>query len=199
MKNFTFLFLIIFIYSCSTKKDSFLNREYHKLNSKYNVLFNGYEALEIGKEVLYQNKTENFYKILEIEPITIKNEDYEKSSLIPSFRVAEEKAVKTIQKHSMRINGVQRNSQIAKAYLLLGKARYYDRRFFAAMEAFNFLLEQYSNEEVFVEAKIWREKTNLRLSNNNLALKNLLSLSKDLKSSSKFNSLLNSKIGRAHV
>jgi hypothetical protein len=59
-------------------------------------LFNGYEALEIGKEVLYQNKTENFYKILEIEPITIKNEDYEKSSLIPSFRVAEEKAVKTI-------------------------------------------------------------------------------------------------------
>ena len=73
-------------------------------------MFNGYEALEIGKEVLYQNKTENFYKILEIEPITIKNEDYEKSSLIPSFRVAEEKAVKTIQKHSMRINGIQRNS-----------------------------------------------------------------------------------------
>ena len=199
MKNLTFLFLIIFIYSCSTKKDSFLNREYHKLNSKYNVLFNGYEALEIGKEVLYQNKTENFYKILEIEPIKIKNEDYEKSSLIPSFKVAEEKAVKTIQKHSMRINGIQRNSQIAKAYLLLGKARYYDRRFFPAMEAFNFLLEQYSNEEVFVEAKIWREKTNLRLFNNNLALKNLLSLSKDLKSSSKFNSLLNSSISQGFL
>ena len=149
MKNFTFLLLIIFIYACSTKKDSFLNREYHKLNSKYNVLFNGYEALEIGKEVLSQNKTENFYKILEIEPIKIKDEDFEKSSLIPSFKVAEEKAVKTIQKHSMRINGIQRNSQIAKAYLLLGKARYYDRRFFPAMEAFNFLLEQYSNEEVF--------------------------------------------------
>ena len=199
MKNFTFLLLIIFIYACSTKKDSFLNREYHKLNSKYNVLFNGYEALEIGKEVLYQNKTENFYKILEIEPIKIKDEDYEKSSLIPSFKVAEEKAVKTIQKHSMRINGIQRNSQIAKAYLLLGKARYYDRRFFPAMEAFNFLLEQYSNEEVFLEAKIWREKTNLRLSNNNLALKNLLSLSKDLKSSSKFNSLLNSSISQGFL
>ncbi len=199
MKNFTFLFLIIFIYSCSTKKNSFLNREYHKLNSKYNVLFNGYEALEIGKEVLYQNKTENFYEILDIEPITIKNEEYDKSSLIPSFKVAEEKAVKTIQKHSMRINGIQKNSQIAKAYLLLGKARYYDRRFFPAMEAFNFLLEQYSNEEVFVEAKIWREKTNLRLSNNNLALKNLLSLSKDLKSSSKFNSLLNSTISQGFL
>ena len=199
MKNLTFLFLIIFIYSCSTKKNSFLNREYHKLNSKYNVLFNGYEALEIGKEVLYQNKTENFYEILDIEPITIKNEEYDKSSLIPSFKVAEEKAVKTIQKHSMRINGIQKNSQIAKAYLLLGKARYYDRRFFPAMEAFNFLLEQYSNEEVFVEAKIWREKTNLRLSNNNLALKNLLSLSKDLKSSSKFNSLLNSTISQGFL
>tara|TARA_B100001059_G_scaffold99696_1_gene99291 strand:+ start:11700 stop:14102 length:2403 start_codon:yes stop_codon:yes gene_type:complete len=199
LKNFTFLFLIIFIYSCSTKKNSFLNREYHKLNSKYNVLFNGYEALEIGKEVLYQNKTENFYEILDIEPITIKNEEYDKSSLIPSFKVAEEKAVKTIQKHSMRINGIQKNSQIAKAYLLLGKARYYDRRFFPAMEAFNFLLEQYSNEEVFVEAKIWREKTNLRLSNNNLALKNLLSLSKDLKSSSKFNSLLNSTISQGFL
>jgi tetratricopeptide (TPR) repeat protein len=157
--------------------------------------------LSIKKTVFFCRTriNKNFYKILEIEPITIKNEDYEKSSLIPSFRVAEEKAVKTIQKHSMRINGIQRNSQIAKAYLLLGKARYYDRRFFPAMEAFNFLLEQYSNEEIFVEAKIWREKTNLRLSNNNLALKNLLSLSKDLKSGSKFNSLLNSSISQGFL
>ena len=191
--------MIFFLYSCSTKKDTFLNREYHKLNSKYNVLFNGNEALNIGREVLFQNKADNFYEILEIEPVAIKNEDYNESSSIPSFRIAEEKAVKAIQKHSMRINGIQRNAQIANAYLLLGKARYYDRRFFPAIEAFNFLLEQYSNEEVFLEAKIWREKTNLRLYNNNIVLKNLLPLSRNLKSNSKIYSLLNSTISQAFI
>ena len=34
----------------------------------------------------------------------------------------------------MKINGIQRNNKIDEAYLLLGKARYYDRRFFPAMK-----------------------------------------------------------------
>jgi hypothetical protein len=52
--------------------------------------------------------------------------------------LAETKA-KTIQKHSMNIDGTEKNYQIDEAYLLLGKARYYDQRFIPALDAFNYI------------------------------------------------------------
>ena len=67
--------------------------------------------------------------------------------------------------------------KIDEAYLLLGKARYFDRRFFPALEAFNFLLKSGANQSVFVEGKIWREKTNIRLQNHQLATQNLKPIS----------------------
>jgi len=138
------------------------------------VLFNGKEALSIGEAILYQNNQDNFLEVLPVEPILLSGEDQESRASIPSFAVAEEKAVKAIQKHSMKIAGQQRNRQIQDAYLLLGKARYFDRRFLPALEAFNFLLEAYfGNENVYYEGKLWREKTNLRLGNAALAIDNL--------------------------
>ena len=168
------IFLGGVVLACSTQKNNLVNREYHALNTKFNVLFNGKEALEIGKAVLYQNNRDNFLGVLPVEPITLQGEDEESNASIPSFTIAEEKAVKAIQKHSMNIGGKQRNRQIQDAYLLLGKARYFDRRFLPALEAFNFLLEGYfGNEEVYYEGKLWREKTNLRLGNNALVVDNL--------------------------
>lgn len=170
---FTQALLLAFLAGCSTQKDRFLNREYHALNTKFNVLFNGNETLAIGKAVLLQNVEDDFLNLLPVEPLLLKGEDQEQQASIPSFSVAEEKAVKAIQKHSMNIGGQQRNRQIQEAYLLLGKARYYDRRFLPALEAFNFLLETYGSTAFYYEAKLWREKINMRLGNSALAIDNL--------------------------
>jgi hypothetical protein len=67
--------------------------------------------------------------------------------------LAETKATKAIQKHSMNIDGRERNFQIDEAYLLLGKARYYDQRFIPALDAFNYILYKYPNSNIY-EAKI---------------------------------------------
>ena len=106
-----------------------LNRGFHTLNTKYNVLFNGKEAFEVGKAILEQAHDDNFFEFLDVEPIAINGEKITQTSVVPGFARAEEKAVKAIQKHSMNINGIQRNTKIDEAYLLLGKARYFDRRF----------------------------------------------------------------------
>jgi hypothetical protein len=53
-----------------------------------------------------------------------------KSKKSDDFELAETKATKAIQKHSMNIDGRERNFQIDEAYLLLGKARYYDQGLF---------------------------------------------------------------------
>ena len=143
MKNkLKVIILLLFLYgiqACSTQKDRFLNREYHSINTKFNVLFNGKEALDIGIAILESQSQDNFLETLPVELITLDGEDVNATASIPSFIRAEEKAVKAIQKHSINIKGVQKNRQIDKAYLLLGKARYYDRRFLPALEAFNYL------------------------------------------------------------
>ena len=188
------------VLACSTQKNNLVNREYHALNTKFNVLFNGKEALEIGKAVLYQNNRDNFLDVLPVEPITLQGEDEESNASIPSFTIAEEKAVKAIQKHSMNIGGKQRNRQIQDAYLLLGKARYFDRRFLPALEAFNFLLEgYYGNEEVYYEGKLWREKTNLRLGNNALVVDNLKPIAQRMIFKAPLYSQINATVAQAYL
>ena len=192
-------FLWVFVFGCSTQKNNFLNREYHALNTKFNVVFNGKEALSIGKAILYQNLEDDFLNVLPVEPILLAGEDQDNSASIPSFSVAEEKAVKAIQKHSMNIEGEQRNRQIQEAYLLLGKARYYDRRFLPALEAFNFLLEAYEDRAAYLEGKLWREKTNLRLENDALAVKNLTLLANQIPFGNKLYAPYNATVAQGYI
>jgi tetratricopeptide (TPR) repeat protein len=159
---------------CSRKKDKFLNRNFHALGTKYNVLYNGNIALENGREAVDDAFTDNFWETLQVERMQVSDE-----ILLPGqsknkdFEVAEEKAIKAVQKHGMNIKGKEHNPQIDEAYLLLGKARYYDQRFVPALEAFNYILYKYPSSDKINQAKIWREKTNIRLENNELAIKNL--------------------------
>jgi hypothetical protein len=81
----------------------------------------------------------------------------------------------------MNIGGYEKNKQIDEAYLLLGKARYYDQRFVPALDAFNYILYKYPNSSNIYTAKIWREKTNMRLDNDALVIKNINKLLKEQK------------------
>ncbi len=191
--------ILLLLWSCSTQNNKMLNRGYHSINTKYNVLFNGIEAFNVGQSILEQAHDDNFFEFLNVEPIALNGEQMDQTTIVPGFDRAEEKAVKAIQKHSMKINGIQYNNKIDEAYLLLGKARYFDRRFFPAMEAFNYLLENYADGKTYVEGRIWREKTNIRLRNNELAIKNLRSLARSITPTSKFHSEANATISQAFI
>ncbi len=164
----------IFISNCSRKKDSFVSRNIHAVSTEYNILYNGHIALEQGRTSLNEAYNDNYWDILPIERMQISDEVIlPGQSKNENFERAEEKAVKAIQKHSMNIKGKEKNPQIDEAYLLLGKARYFDQRFVPALEAFNYILYKYPASDKINQAKIWREKTNLRLENDDLAIKNL--------------------------
>lgn len=174
-RNTTILIILIStVFSCSRKKDSFINRQWHAIGTEYNILFNGYNALEQGRQNLNEGYTDNYWEILPIERMQVFEETVlPGQSKNADFERAEEKAVKAIQKHSMNIQGKEKNPQIDEAYLLLGKARYFDQRFIPAQEAFNYILFKYPASDKINQAKIWREKTNLRLDNSELAIENL--------------------------
>lgn len=165
--------------ACSTKKDALINRNWHALNTKYNVLYNGNIAFEEGRDELNASYQDNYWEILPVERITIREEiilDSENKN--PKFEIAEEKATKAIQKHSMDIKDTERNPQTDEAFLLLGKTRYFEQRFLPALEAFNYILRKYPKSDKLNEASIWREKVNIRLENDELALQNFKRLFK---------------------
>ncbi|MFV0247577.1 MAG: tetratricopeptide repeat protein [Tenacibaculum sp.] len=184
------LFIVLTILnSCSVKKDNFINRNYHSLTTQYNILFNGEQAFLKGLKEIEDNYKDDFWKRIQIEPITFDYntieapkfnpgegfdaEQDQKSESFSNFDYAEEKAVKAIQTHSMNIDEFEKNSKIDEAYLLLGKARYYTQRFIPAIEAFNYVISNYPKASLIYDTKIWRAKANIRLDNEKLAIETL--------------------------
>ena len=160
--------------SCSRKKNTFLGKNFHAVTAEYNALYNGYNALEDGRSSLNDSYNDNYWELLPIERMQISEEiSLPGQNKNPNFERAEEKAVKAIQKHSIKVDGKEYNPQMDEAYLLLGKARYYDQRFVPALDAFNNILNDYPSSDKINQVRIWREKTNMRMENNELAIKNL--------------------------
>ncbi len=151
------------------------------MTTQYNILYNGGVGFDKGVADIKEKSKNNFWKRLPVEKMQLSDGSIADTIKNANFDLAETKATKAIQKHSMNIGGKERNYQTDEAYLLLGKARYYDQRFVPALDAFNYILYKYPNSSKIYEAKIWREKTNMRLGNDALVIKNLSKLLKDYK------------------
>ena len=181
IKYFFLLGFLFFLIACSVKKNNFVSRNSHALSTKYNILYNGGIALDKGIVDLKSQFHDNFWERLPVERMQVSDE-----KLLPgdtknaNFDRAETKSIKAIQKHSMNIKGSEKNPQMDEAHLMLGKSRYYDQRFVPALEAFNYVLYKYPKSDKIYEVKIWREKTNMRLDNDALAVNNLRKLLKEI-------------------
>ena len=99
--------------SCSRKKDKFINRNFHALGTKYNILYNGNIALENGRATVDDAFTDNYWELLPVERMQLSDE-----ILLPGqsknadFERAEEKAVKAVQTHGMNIQGKEKNVRL---------------------------------------------------------------------------------------
>jgi tetratricopeptide (TPR) repeat protein len=180
LKYFLTIGGVLFLIACSVKKDKFINRNFHAVTTEYNVLYNGNILLDKGLADLQNTYQDNFWEILPIEQVSDGEEitTKEKAKNL-NFEKAEEKAVKAIQNHAMNIGGVEKNPQMDEAYLLLAKARYYDNRVIPSLEALNYILYKYPLSDKIYHAKVWREKVNIRLDNDQIAIKNLKKLLED--------------------
>ncbi|MEL6810830.1 MAG: hypothetical protein AAFP76_05800 [Bacteroidota bacterium] len=203
IQKITILLVTVFLLAaCSRKKSTFMSRNYHAVTAEFNALYNGDVSLAEGKEELALTYRDNFWEILPVERFELKEGiklpgDQEKSN--PKFERAEEKAAKAIQKHSIYINGKEYNPQIDEAYMLLGKARYYDQRFVASQDAFNFILNRYPTSNSINEANMWKAKSNIRLSNEEGALEELSKLLEDENLSEEDNADASAIMAQAYI
>lgn len=175
LKHLLTLGSIAILLACSTKRDNYINRKWHSTNTKYNVLYNGNLAMQKGIADVKATYSDDFWDLLPLERIQVMPTEQKEGEVTKNtnFERAETKATKAIQIHSMNIGGYEKNNQIDESYLMLGKSRYYENRYLPAMEAFNYILYKYPTSNNVYQAQVWREKVNLKLENEQLAIKNL--------------------------
>ena len=164
-KRLGLVFLTLLIISCSSKKESFISLK--PIKAKYNILFNGNLFLDEGVKKLEDLYSENYWDVL---PPIVRNNVLELESDYPTknFTRSEEKAIKVIQRFGNE-NNVD-SDYINNAYLLLGKSRFYDKRFISSLQAFNYITKQEKTSNVWYEATFWKALINSNLGQKSLAI-----------------------------
>ena len=77
MRLIVFILSLFVVSSCSTKKKTWVHRQYHNTTAKYNGYFNGNESLKRGVKKIQENHKDDYttilpiYKYLLISDITI--------------------------------------------------------------------------------------------------------------------------------
>lgn len=200
---------VVFVFTaCSTRKDKFLNRNWHAMNTYYNTLYNGNLAIQSGIKTVEEQFPENYWEILPVERMQENTEEPDlfeadirkNEAKNPDFERAEDKATKAIQKHSMFIGGEERNFEMDETFILLGKARYYGHRYVQAKDAFLYVLNHYPESSTIIDAKIWTEKVHMRMKYYELALQNLLKIEAEYSDlTNEEETHLNTILAEAHI
>ena len=200
MRKVILLFFVILLSGCSTQKNKTLNKKFHSAVSTYNILFNGNESIKEGQDNFLKSYNEDFWEILDVEPIESTNKIITVDGLEnKSFLKAEEKAAKAIQRHSMLIGGVQYNPKTQEAYLMLGKARYLDQRYIPALDAFNQVYKLNVDSQEWQQSVIWKARCNIRLEQEPTAVELLKNLLKNEKNKPETIAEANSVLSMAYL
>lgn len=150
---------LLLLSSCSTRKNTFPNRAYHNTTARFNVLFNGKEAMKAGEAALETKTKDNYTTILPIYNYPPQNE---LGSILPHMDRVIQKSSKCIYKHSMFIRGKEYVKYIDNAYFLMGKAYFYKQDYNQAQRTFTYIENTYKVSDVKEEAKIMNARTAIR-------------------------------------
>ena len=151
--------------SCSTEKNTAVNRAYHGLNAHYNGYFNANELINQSMNSYRANVKEDYYNLL---PIELVPNEKEVEALYPAIDTAIVKCKKVITDHSMPSNDrpskkkEEHNAWIDENWTTIGIANYYRRDYEAALKSFLFVKKFYSNDPSLFIGELWMAKTNIQ-------------------------------------
>lgn len=167
------LFSLILLIGCSTKKNTWLSRNYHNLTAYYNVYYNGRESLNNGIKAIQDGYQNDYSDIL---PLFESSDPEAISVATGNMDRAIEKGTKLIKKHSITAKPKKRsgskssrsadfynkneyNAWVDNAYLMIGKAQLYKHEFLPAIRTFQYVAREYNNTPAQYEALIWLART----------------------------------------
>ncbi len=172
-----FLLILIILIGCSTKKNTWLSRNYHDLTAHYNVYFNGNESFKEGVKAIQEANVDDYTQVLTVFP---DSKESSKDVAISEMDRAIEKGTKLIKKHSITkkpkrkdgdnslkyqrfISQNEFNEWVDNAYLMIGKSNFYKHDYQLAQQSFEYMFREYRPGPEWYEAEIWNARAAIEL------------------------------------
>jgi TolA-binding protein len=161
--------LAIFLFiqqSCSTEKNTWVNRTFHSTHAKYNGFFNANEIIKLTYKDFELNYVENYDKIL---PVFIYPNEEQSKAFYPPMDTADAKCERVIVKHAMPNKKVGQHKRtewarwIDENWMTRGQSKFHKRDFSRAMEIFNYVEKNYPDRESTYKARLWKAKVHIEL------------------------------------
>ena len=155
LRSFLKLFLITALYTagCTFEKKSGFNRSMQNLTAHYNILFDANELVRAKQESYATSFVDNYNEVLNVYQDTIAQTGTPDKDLELA-----------IVKGNTIINTKEQSHYQSDAYMLLGRANYYEGNYFNAAEYFNYVIRTYKSDlEVAQQAYVWKGRTLLYL------------------------------------
>jgi len=158
--------LVLVIGSCSTEKNTFLNRAYHSTTARFNGLFNARELMRIGLENYRYNAREDFSQILPVELFPNEEDVVE---FYPIVDTAIAKCQKVISLHSMPTASkpsrkkTEHAKYIDQNWLTIGYAYYVRRDFEKALQTFDYVRKFFEDQPSSFTGEMWQMKTQIQM------------------------------------
>lgn len=150
---------VLLITACSTEKDAFLNRTYHRLTARDNGWFNANEKLKESVAAMEKAYVDDYDEVL---PIFIYGTDEQAKAMVPDMEKCIEKCSTVIDRHSMDNGKGESNTWIDDAYFVLGKCHFYKRAYFDAERTFDYAGRRFKGQNRQLESKLWFARTAIR-------------------------------------
>jgi len=126
-------------------KGTKLYETWHNTNARFNGYFNAKEKMLEDEDKLFENHVDDYNKILDVFTITT---DKDVKSYTADMDLILKKCAKVITKHSS-------SKWVKNCYFVIGKANFYKRDFYAAIETFEYVAEKYPESPVGQESRVW--------------------------------------------
>jgi TolA-binding protein len=153
------LLVIAVLTGCSTSRNNFPNRAYHNVTCRYNVYWNGNQAMKEAEKAYEKLSKDNYTATLPVYNYP------DKSELGPCLSHLDrtiEKASKAIHKHSMMIKGKEYVKTIDDAYFLMAKSYFYKQDYLQAQRVLNYITHTYPKSNIRNEAEVLLSRTQMR-------------------------------------
>jgi tetratricopeptide (TPR) repeat protein len=138
----------VVLISCNPNKDKWLNRNWHSLTGRFNVYFNGEVKFKEVMETVEKGHNDDFTKILEVFPY---GDEATAKGVAGQLDIVLKKVSVAIQNHYV-------GRYTDDSYLLMGKAHYMKRDYYAAMEAFQYINAKYKDKGLHPISTTWIAK-----------------------------------------
>lgn len=152
---------MLLVAGCSTNKDAFLNRTFHRLVTRDNSWFNANERLKEAVAAMQKAHVDDYDQVL---PIFVNGTEEEARAMAPEMEVCIEKCATVIDRHSMEFGGKEKNNWIPSAWFVIGKSHFYKRGYLDAARTFDYVGRRYKGQqEVQMQSKLWLARTSIEL------------------------------------